>query len=192
MKKFEIFSLALIFSLCCATSWAQVYSPIFILNSSNVETQSSQYIDHSPGSSFGFGLVVTWPFHEYLSYRTSVALQNRKFHLTYNDNIERRYGLSTLDIGGGLQAEFLDLIGVFVGAEITTIAHVECKGGSPCERTGGEALAAQFHAGMSLGSRRFRLEPYWEHMPFSPISGIKSLTSYGLAIHFYPESFDPN
>jgi hypothetical protein len=153
-----------------------------------VGTSSATYTDHSPGTSYGFGMVVYYPAFSGFDYRGSVGFQNRKFNLTYNDGIERHNTISTLDFGMGLSTEF-EMIGFFAGLEGTWLANVKCRGTSPCKDSGGDILAAQIQAGFSLGNNHFKLEPYVERMPFRPITGTKSMTTYGLAIHFFPETF---
>lgn len=136
------------------------------------------------------GLVAYTPAFPGFDYRWSVAFQERKFKLEYAaDSLERRYALTTLDAGFGLNTELLDMFGFFFGVEATLMSKAKCRGTSPCYEGGGDSIAGQLHAGFNFRIGFMKLEPYWEHMPFSPINGTKSLTSYGLAVHFLPESF---
>jgi hypothetical protein len=194
MKKCGTLKLALICWLLCAVNIAsaQTYSPVFIFNSSDTKVKPAAYNEHSPGTSMGLGMVVYWPALDFLNYRGSVVLQNRKFNLTGSDDIERRYTASSIDIGAGFSSEFLDMLGIFIAVEGTTFVKLQCEGGDPCSKQGSQSFAGHLQAGMSLGPKWMKFEPYWEHSPSAPLKGAKSLTTYGLAIHFFPESFDPN
>lgn len=169
---------------------AQVYSPVILLNGSNAELDSADYSEAKPNSSVGAGLVAYWPAFANFSYRASAAMQMRKFNLiSKTDDHKRRFLLSTLDVGVGIHTDFIDFIGAFIGVEATWLAKIECRGLSPCDDSGGGKIGAQFHAGFSMGPQWLKFEPYWEYLPFAPVKGTKSLTTYGVAIHFFPESF---